>query len=108
MADCITLDLERSFGELNDCVLVTDPERIVVFANKAMEKLLQVDRGELLGTTTKRFFANPAQFEKMAVLYHSPPIDGTASHMQSTSSAATERKPPWRSSARRCLTHRTI
>jgi len=72
MAESVTLDLEQSFGELNECVLVTNPDRVIVFANQAMEQLLRVDRAELIGATTQRFFADTAQFEQLGELYQSP------------------------------------
>ncbi len=92
----VTLDLERSFGDLNESVLVTNPERTIVFANRAMERLLRVNRSDLVGSTTRRFFADPAQFDRMAELYHRPsdqrhrrlyPIeavlgDGTNTHLE--------------------------
>ena len=72
MVGRITLDLEQSFGDLNECVLITNSARTIVFVNKAMELLLREKRDDLIGTTTKRFFANPIQFDKMAELYHTP------------------------------------
>jgi diguanylate cyclase (GGDEF)-like protein/PAS domain S-box-containing protein len=72
MAECITLDLKQSFDELNECVLITNSDRIIVFVNKAMEKLLHVARKDLLGCTTARFFADSEQFEKMGELYQTP------------------------------------
>ncbi|MET1412829.1 diguanylate cyclase [Roseibium sp. HPY-6] len=70
--ELITLDLEQSFGDLNEAVLVTNPERTIVFANKAFERLLRVGQDDLIGNTTRRFFADPAQFDRMAELYHRP------------------------------------
>jgi PAS domain S-box-containing protein len=72
MSECITLDLKQSFGDLNECVLVTNADRTIIFVNKAMEDLLRASSDELLGTTTERFFADPEQFENMADLYKSP------------------------------------
>ena len=72
MADNITLDLEQSFGELNECVLITNAERLILFANKAMEELISSSREELIGTTTERFFANQDEFDKIGDLYTSP------------------------------------
>lgn len=72
MAECITLDLKQSFDDLNECVLITNSERTIVFVNKAMEKLLRVDAKELVGSTTKRLFADPEKFEKMGELYSTP------------------------------------
>ncbi|TYC75927.1 diguanylate cyclase [Stappia sp. BW2] len=72
MSENITLDLEQTFGELNECVIVTSPERVIVFANRAMAELLKVDREEVVGTTTKRFFADANQFDRMADLYRAP------------------------------------
>ncbi|POF30990.1 diguanylate cyclase [Roseibium marinum] len=72
MAESITLDLEQSFGALNECVLVTNPDRIIVYANEAVARLLRVERGDLVGTRTKRFFADPAEFEEIGELYRSP------------------------------------
>ena len=72
MANNILLDLEQSFGELKDCVLVTDAQRTIVFANKAMVKLFRVEREDLIGTQSKRFFADPSQFDQMGELYQTP------------------------------------
>jgi len=72
MAESVTLDLEQSFGDLNECVLVTNAERNIIFVNKAMEKLLKLTSGELVGATTERFFSDPEQFAQMAELYQSP------------------------------------
>jgi diguanylate cyclase (GGDEF)-like protein/PAS domain S-box-containing protein len=72
MSENITLDLEQTFGELDECVIVTNPERLIVFANKAMARLLKVDREKVVGTTTKRFFADQNQFAQMAELYQAP------------------------------------
>ncbi len=73
MAESITLDLEQSFADLSECVLVTDSERTIVYANKAMEELVQVKREDLVGSTMKRFFADPSQYERMAALYSLSP-----------------------------------
>ncbi|MEO0979464.1 MAG: diguanylate cyclase [Pseudomonadota bacterium] len=70
--ETVTLDLQQSFGGLNEAVLVTNPDRIIVFANKAMENLLRVSQNDLIGNTTKPFFADPAQFDRMAELYQRP------------------------------------
>ncbi|GAB2184673.1 diguanylate cyclase [Roseibium sp. LAB1] len=72
MDKSINLDLEQTFGDLNECVLVTNPERSIVFMNKAMAALLKVDREDVVGTTTKRFFADPNQFAQIAELYQTP------------------------------------
>lgn len=70
--ESFTLDLEKSFGDLNESVLITRPDRTIAFANRAMERLLRVGAGELTGTTAKRFIADPAQFEAMGEFYKSP------------------------------------
>ncbi|WP_299820477.1 diguanylate cyclase [uncultured Roseibium sp.] len=72
MAESITLDLEQSFGDLNECVLVTNPDRVIVYANTALARLLRVEPAELAGAMTKQFFADPAQFEEVGELYRSP------------------------------------
>jgi diguanylate cyclase (GGDEF)-like protein/PAS domain S-box-containing protein len=72
MATNIALDLEQSFGELNECVLVTQPDRTIIFVNKAMENLLKVDRQDLIGTTTERFFADKKHFENLGEIYDTP------------------------------------
>ncbi len=72
MVESITLDLEQSFGDLNECVLVTNAERTIVFANKAMERLFKVSREDLIGTQTKRFFADHSQFDGMGEIYKTP------------------------------------
>ncbi|MBG6208792.1 diguanylate cyclase (GGDEF)-like protein/PAS domain S-box-containing protein [Labrenzia sp. EL_126] len=70
--ESICLDLERSFGDLKQSVLVTNAERTIVFANKAMASLLRVEASKIVGSTTRRFFADSAQFERMAELYQRP------------------------------------
>jgi len=72
MDESISLDLEQSFGELNECVLVTNSDRTIRFVNRAMESLLQVSREDIQGKTTERFFADAEQFSKMGELYHAP------------------------------------
>lgn len=82
MAGHITLDLEQSFGELNECVLVTRPDRTIIFVNTAMEDLLKTPRDGLIGTTTERFFADPGKFAQMGEVYTSP---GDQRHRQAYS-----------------------
>ncbi|WP_209017410.1 diguanylate cyclase [Roseibium aggregatum] len=65
----IMLDLETSFGDLRDSILVTDPNRVIVFANKAMENLLRLKRAELVGSKTRRFFAKQSQYDDIGKLY---------------------------------------
>ncbi|MTI06875.1 diguanylate cyclase [Roseibium denhamense] len=72
MAESIILDLQQSFGDLNEAVLVTNSNRTIIFVNKAAEQLLKANSSALVGTTTKRFFADPEQFEAMADLYEKP------------------------------------
>lgn len=72
MANNITLDLEQSFGGLNECVMITSADRSIVFVNKAMENLIKTKREDLVGTTTERFFADPAEYAKIGELYNSP------------------------------------
>lgn len=72
MSENIALNLEQSFGALNECVVVTNSDRTIIFANQAMEDLLKVKREDLIGTTTKRFFADANQFEKLGELYDEP------------------------------------
>ncbi|MEP2704405.1 MAG: diguanylate cyclase [Roseibium sp.] len=72
MANNITLDLEQSFGGLNECVMITSADRNIVFVNKAMEDLIKTKREDLVGTTTERFFADPAEYAKIGELYNSP------------------------------------
>ncbi|MEP3430512.1 MAG: diguanylate cyclase [Roseibium sp.] len=72
MANNITLDLEQSFGGLNECVMITSADRNIVFVNKAMENLIKTKREDLVGTTTERFFADPAEYAKIGELYNSP------------------------------------
>ncbi|PVB62458.1 diguanylate cyclase [Labrenzia sp. 011] len=72
MTESITLDLEQSFGELEECILVTGPDRVIVYANRAVEQLLRVEPASLVGTTTRQFFADPGQFEQIGELYRSP------------------------------------
>lgn len=72
MADNIALNLEQSFGELNECVVVTKPDRTILFVNKALENLLKVSREDLIGTKTERFFADKSKFDELGNLYDSP------------------------------------
>jgi len=72
----IVLDLETSFRDLKDSVLVTDPNRVVVFANKAMEELLLVEGDDLVGSKTRRFFADQEQYDQIGELYRASPGQG--------------------------------
>jgi diguanylate cyclase (GGDEF)-like protein/PAS domain S-box-containing protein len=72
MAESITLDLEQSFGTLNECVLVTNADRTIVFVNDAMVDLLRESKDKLVGSTTQRFFADASQFTAMGELYKTP------------------------------------
>ncbi|WP_269585486.1 diguanylate cyclase [Roseibium sp. Sym1] len=72
MAESIILDLERSFGSLNECVLITNAERTIVFVNDAMVDLLRESKDKLVGSTTERFFADASQFAAMGELYKTP------------------------------------
>ncbi|WP_420413347.1 sensor domain-containing diguanylate cyclase [Roseibium sp.] len=72
MAENIALNLEQSFGELNECVVVTDRNRKILFVNKALADLLKVSRDDLIGTTTENFFADKTKFEELGELYNSP------------------------------------
>ncbi len=72
MAECITLDLQQSFGDMTDCVVVTNADREILFVNKAMEQLLRVSSEDCVGSTTERFFSDTDQFEKLGEFYQSP------------------------------------
>ncbi len=72
MSANMTLDLECSFGNLRESVLVAAPDRRIVFANKAAEDLLKRPRDTLIGATAKLFFADPALFDKLGELYRNP------------------------------------
>jgi len=72
MTECITLDLEQSFGGLDECVLVTDAQRAIVFVNNAMENFLGIRCEDLAGTTMERLIVDPAQFKHMSALYQPP------------------------------------
>lgn len=72
MAEFITLDLQQTFGDLSDCVIVTNADRTIIFANTALEQLLRIDSKELIGSTTERLFADAEQFRKVGEIYESP------------------------------------
>lgn len=72
MAESIDLDLKQSFDDLHESVLITNQDRTIIFVNKSMERLLRAKSEDLIGSTTKRFFANPDKFEKMGELYSTP------------------------------------
>ncbi|TYC60614.1 diguanylate cyclase [Rhodobacterales bacterium] len=73
----ITIDLETTFGNLPESVLVTNAERKIVFANRATKELLRLSRTEICASRTQRFFADPKQFEELGRLYRQPETGGS-------------------------------
>ncbi|MTI45073.1 PAS domain S-box-containing protein/diguanylate cyclase (GGDEF)-like protein [Roseibium hamelinense] len=59
----IHLDLHRSFGALTECVVLTRPDRRILYTNDAAEKTFGYDRHELVGQTCEILFFDKADFE---------------------------------------------
>jgi diguanylate cyclase (GGDEF)-like protein/PAS domain S-box-containing protein len=66
----IDLDLEKSFGALEEFVVVTRPDRRIIFVNDAMEEAFGYKRNELIGKTSEIFFANPEDFVEAGKIYN--------------------------------------
>ncbi|MBD8893841.1 diguanylate cyclase [Roseibium litorale] len=59
----IHLDLEKTFGAMSECVIITRPDRRVLFLNRATEQLFGYSLTELIGKTGEDLYANPSDFE---------------------------------------------
>lgn len=58
----ISLNLERSFGSLAECVVICDADRKIFFVNRATEETFGHSRDELIGQTSERLYANPRDY----------------------------------------------
>ncbi|GGB31968.1 hypothetical protein GCM10011316_00040 [Roseibium aquae] len=55
----VELDLEATFGAIPDCVLITNPDNQLVYANRSAEAALGYSRSELDGLDAADIFADP-------------------------------------------------
>lgn len=67
----ITLDLEASFGAIDEIVLVANPKRVIVFANRAAQNAFGYSAEELIGQTSEKLYANPADYEATGKFFRS-------------------------------------
>ncbi len=65
----LNLDLEKTFGKMAECVVVTRPDRRVIFLNDATETLFGYARADLLGKTSEHLYANPADYQSVGSHY---------------------------------------
>lgn len=66
----ISLDLEKTFGALEELVVVSRPDRKIVFINNAMEEAFGYTREEVLGETSEILYASPEDFVGAAKIYN--------------------------------------
>lgn len=65
----IHLDLEKTFGAMSECVILTRPDRRVLFMNRASEQLFGYALSELIGKTGETLYANPEDFTAAGKLH---------------------------------------
>ncbi len=69
LTDVLNMDLEKSFGSLDECVAITGPDRRILFVNDAAEKIFGYSRQELTGATSVNLYANPEDFAANRKIY---------------------------------------
>ncbi|MBD1548380.1 PAS domain S-box protein [Roseibium aggregatum] len=69
LTDVLNMDLEKSFGPLDECVVVTRPDRRILFVNRAAEEVFGYSREELIGATSVNLYANPKEFTANRKIY---------------------------------------
>jgi diguanylate cyclase (GGDEF)-like protein/PAS domain S-box-containing protein len=57
------LDLEKTFGAMDECVVIARPDRRVLFVNRATELLFGYSRDELIGHTSAHLYVNQNDFK---------------------------------------------
>ncbi len=65
----ISIDLERSFGALEESVVITGPDRTILFVNRAAEDILGYSKQEMIGRVSEFLFANPEDFHAVGQIY---------------------------------------
>lgn len=65
----IDLNLEKSFGALEELVVVSRPDRRIIFINDAMEEAFGYTRKELFGKTSEILYANSEDFVEAGKIY---------------------------------------
>lgn len=53
------------FDALPDATVLVDPERKILFANPAVEKIFGYTAAEVIGRNTAKFYANPEDYDKV-------------------------------------------
>lgn len=66
----IILNLEKSFGALEELVVVSRPDRRMFFINNAMEEAFGYSRKELIGKTSEILYASPEDFVEAGSIYN--------------------------------------
>ncbi|WP_346911568.1 PAS domain S-box protein [uncultured Roseibium sp.] len=69
ITDKLNMDLEKSFGSLDECVIVTGPDRSIQFVNRAAEEIFGYSSRELIGSTAVNLYANPEEFTANRKIY---------------------------------------
>lgn len=69
ITDKLNMDLEKSFGPLDECVVVTGPDRRILFVNHAAEEVFGYSRQDLIGETAVKLYANPEEFTANSRIY---------------------------------------
>ncbi|WP_346892244.1 diguanylate cyclase [uncultured Roseibium sp.] len=65
----LNLDLEKSFGPLDECVVITGQDRRILFVNRAAEEVFGYTRQDLIGATAVNLYANPEEFTAISRIY---------------------------------------
>jgi diguanylate cyclase (GGDEF)-like protein/PAS domain S-box-containing protein len=65
----LNMDLEKSFGRLDECVVVTGPDRRILFVNRAAEEVFGYSSQEMLGATAVNLYANPEDYTANRKIY---------------------------------------
>ena len=69
LTDQLNLDLEKSFGPLDECVVITGPDRRILFVNGAAEKVFGYSRREMIGATSVNLYADPEDYTANRKIY---------------------------------------
>lgn len=69
LTDQLNLDLEKSFGPLDECVVITGPDRRILFVNGAAEKVFGYSRQEMIGATSVNLYADPEDYTANRKIY---------------------------------------
>jgi len=67
--DGLNMDLEKSFGSLDECVVITRPDRRILFVNRAAEEVFGYSRQEMIGATSVNLYASPEDYAANRKIY---------------------------------------